>query len=956
MRRSRLAAAAGATLVVVGASAVALRAGGGDEASAPEPQIREELLEEVVSSPECPNAPEAPEVGDDEVAVDVVRVVDACLAYSTEVVAADELDARLDELRADPEVVAADDAVVHSPGVDSAGSQSSTAPGGPRRPVQPKAEGADQWALEGGHLDGENVRSLWPAEATEVRVAIIDSGIDPEHEDLAGQVVESAPWVHRYTGDNDSHGTHVAGIVAAAADGSGVMGLTPAVRLMDVQYYDGHERLAGPSNDLGEYVRWAVDHGADVINMSIQASEHSDTELTSILYAEQQGVVVVGISGNCGSEDAGNDEWWRPPWNRDVNPCEERHEVKYPAGYAPVLSVAAHTEDNERADFSSANASVDVAAPGAEIVSTCLSEQDDRRRACESSGTSQAAPFVSATAALLVARHPDAKPAAIRDAITESARTDDRQPLDSRTDEFGWGLLDPGAAVEHLDAHPGAPQPDAVPLADRTQVAYFDQTSDQVFVLDDGIPHPVRQFGPDDWMMGADFSADHTRLVAAAGNQVFSWEGPGSTLVEAACPQCTSVAYLDRPSGDDLIARLSDMSTITLLDIDSLEPSGTVEMALPAPSDMSVLMGDTGEHLLVAHESGPEVDAADVVSLIDPLSGEVVASHRAEGSTSSTRLGEAAVDAAADQVAYVGGRPGGPCGVGEVVHLLEGDDLGTIVEAEMPASSLGVLEVDTLFFNGDRLYATLAVANPHDGGCTKFAAAGVWRLDAEDGTWEQVNEEPLTVALPVEGVTGPASTGMVASPYGGDPPATFRPTGQPGSTHVQLGELSWVEATPTRAEVDLSRSSSTPPIDDAEGEGEDADRDEPETEVEPPAEDEPPANTPQAAIARYEAYLHALAEGDVDTMCEIARPAMEEAEAEGVGPCAPAFGEMRALFAPAQLDALRTATVDPDLVTSTTPGVVEIPAAAVVASVTFADEELGRVTLAFQDGDWFIVE
>lgn len=174
--------------------------------------------------------------------MNVVRVVDGCLAYTSEAVAADEVDNRLSELRSDKEVVAADRAVEPQPTTATS-----------RRGEKP-----DQWALEPEHLDGERVRSMWPATATDVKVAVLDTGMDPEHVELADQTVERAPWYHRYEGDYDSHGSHVGGIVAAADDGAGVVGLTPAARLTDVQYYDGRkEHAAGPSDDLGEYLRWA---------------------------------------------------------------------------------------------------------------------------------------------------------------------------------------------------------------------------------------------------------------------------------------------------------------------------------------------------------------------------------------------------------------------------------------------------------------------------------------------------------------------------------------------------------------------------------------------------------------------------------------------------------------------------------------------------------------------------
>jgi hypothetical protein len=407
------------------------------------------------------------------------------------------------------------------------------------------------------------VRELWPGDVDEVRVAVIDTGIDEANLDLGDRLAVRAPWVHRYDGDYEDHGSHVAGIVAAADDGAGALGLTPGARLMDVQYWDegGSDDLAGPSNDLGEYVRWAVDHGADVVNMSIQGSDPSDTEATAVLYAERQGVVVVGASGNCGNE------------HPDDDVCDERDETKYPAGYDTVLSVANHTEDGDRSRTSSANRTVDVAAPGTDIVSDCLTDADgggDRRPTCERTGTSQAAPHVAATAALLRARHPDATPAAIREATTRSARPAGGQAEGERTDAFGWGLLDPAAAAGYLDEHPGGTAPEQAASPERTRVAYVAAQDHRLMVLDDGITHPVRAIADDDIVDTVDWSGDRSRLVGTTNGALFSWTGPGSQPTDVPCDRC-EVAFLDRLGGE-LVATVGVDGTITRFDPATMAP------------------------------------------------------------------------------------------------------------------------------------------------------------------------------------------------------------------------------------------------------------------------------------------------------------------------------------------------------------------------------------------------
>jgi hypothetical protein len=115
-------------------------------------------------------------------------------------------------------------------------------------------------------------------------------------------------------------------------------------------------------------------------------------------------------------------------------------------------------------------------------------------------------------------------------------------------------------------------------------------------------------------------------------------------------------------------------------------------------------------------------------------------------------------------------------------------------------------------------------------------------------------------------------------------------------------------------------------------------------------------NTTQGAIARFEQYLHALGSGDIGTICEIAGPAAQVAEDQGAGPCESTFGAVMGMISPEQSAALRTATVDPGLVDETTPGQVHVPVDAVVSSATFTESDLGSYTLAYQNGNWFIID
>lgn len=125
-----------------------------------------------------------------------------------------------------------------------------------------------------------------------------------------------------------------------------------------------------------------------------------------------------------------------------------------------------------------------------------------------------------------------------------------------------------------------------------------------------------------------------------------------------------------------------------------------------------------------------------------------------------------------------------------------------------------------------------------------------------------------------------------------------------------------------------------------------------------PAPAKPGGSAPQSkegAIQRYEAVLHALGRGDLDTLCDIAGPAAKQAEAEGMGSCRQSFTMMLQMISPAQKTALRDATVDPAKVTTSSTTRVVIPASAIKASMTFRQDELGIQTMEYQKGNWFVV-
>ncbi|MBB5786715.1 hypothetical protein [Jiangella mangrovi] len=129
-----------------------------------------------------------------------------------------------------------------------------------------------------------------------------------------------------------------------------------------------------------------------------------------------------------------------------------------------------------------------------------------------------------------------------------------------------------------------------------------------------------------------------------------------------------------------------------------------------------------------------------------------------------------------------------------------------------------------------------------------------------------------------------------------------------------------------------------------------------ESPTTPPEDAGGSPETTAAAITRFETFLHALGNADVPTMCEIAGPAAAQAEADGFGPCEATMAMMAGMPSAEQTAALKTATIDPELVDDSTPGQVIIPVEAIVADASFSTEDLGDTVLAYQDGDWFVVD
>ena len=267
--------------------------------------------------------------------------------------------------------------------------------------------------------------SVWTiSRGVGVTVAVIDSGSGP-HPDLdanldAGRTmfgfIDSAGEIDV---DVAGHGSHVAGIIAAVADNAiGGSGVAPQSRILPIRVLDSLG--SGDSKDVSKAVRFAVDSGVRVINLSLGGSTESTSLTAAIQYAVDRNVLVVAAAGN-GAADS------TPKW---------------PGASDLTIAVTAVDRYNSVTSFDQRGDYIDIAAPGSSILSTASNDYKIQ------SGTSMAAAFVSGAAALLFAAQPSITAAQVRDVLQRTA-TDIGAP--GRDTTFGHGLVNLVAAFAELD-------------------------------------------------------------------------------------------------------------------------------------------------------------------------------------------------------------------------------------------------------------------------------------------------------------------------------------------------------------------------------------------------------------------------------------------------------------------------------------------------------------------------
>jgi len=565
---------------------------------------------------------------------------------------------------------------------------------GIERPLADRAVTADpleaeQWDMSAiGAPEARQISAGDPG----VVVGVLDSGIDVTHPDLAGQVdpslsvgcaVNGVPdqtqsaWVP--LDDSESHGTHVAGTIAAADNGVGIVGIAPDVTLASVKVVN-HDGYIYPEYALCGFM-WAADEGFDVTNNSYYVDPYEywcsteadqapalEAVTRAVEYSETQGVLSVAAAGNSSydlankttNDSSPNDS--TPVVGRDVS--EGCYDM--PTEIDGVVSVSALREGADgQPEFEDRYSNfgegvIDVSAPGSDVLSTVFGGLYESYN-----GTSMASPHVAGVAALLASTHPDASPAELQ-ALLESQAT-------PRGDSalYGAGVVDAFAAVtEDLGLGPVAA------VADGTVQA--------------GAPFRV---------LGANFE-------------------PGETVTVEGLTGSFTADELGRLDGPAVLSPLLEAGVVTL-QLTGSEGSSTtleliVEAAIAGPSITAPTAGQVVEPGTVTVSGTAEADAlvvvtlgsaADVAALVElePVLPAAQARSTASVDASASALasgsaGSSAVEARASAAAVVADPVPYDPALGGASALVQTDATGawSVPVTGVPAGDLGVTALQVL--------------------------------------------------------------------------------------------------------------------------------------------------------------------------------------------------------------------------------------------------------------------
>lgn len=284
-----------------------------------------------------------------------------------------------------------------------------------------------QWALNNLHA-----REAWDiTTGGPIIIALLDTGVSANHPDLKGRVLQGFDAT---TGGSDSsdwegHGTYTAGVAAAAGNnGVGVAGMCWGCNVLPVRVLNSDGR--GDDATIATGMRWAVDHGARIISMSLGGPEDTQVLRDAVQYARERNVLLVASSGN-GQADG--------------------NEANYPAAYEGVIAVSATAGNDSVTGFSTTGDYVDIAAPGVGVWSTLWTKSEGNTYG-PANGTSASCPHVAGAAALVWTLRPEASADQVGE-ILEASADDGGAP--GKDPQLGYGRLNLLRAVQ-LAADPQA--------------------------------------------------------------------------------------------------------------------------------------------------------------------------------------------------------------------------------------------------------------------------------------------------------------------------------------------------------------------------------------------------------------------------------------------------------------------------------------------------------------------
>lgn len=370
--------------------------------------------------------------------------------------------------------------------------------------LAPSAAAADvqsqQWYLSAMKAD-----EMWKVSTGKgIKVAVVDTGVDPETPSLRGQVlVDEVPKAVGYKATEDylGHGTSMAEIIAGTGAGGGLRGLAPGAKI--VPYRIALKGLKGEDEKkkaplAASVIRAVADSDAKIINMSFGIDVDDPVMEAAIKYAQSKGKLMIAGTGN----DA-----------------EQRNFIGYPAAYPYVVGVAAADKAGKVGKFSEHGNYVDLAAPGLDIPTWC---DATFRSYCDGVGTSMATAITSASAALVWSAHPKWTANQVLASLIDTAGRD--WARDNPSTYLGYGLIRPRKVLEKSDFNPGAADTDPLAKENAAGVTGADSASPAPSVSTSSQP-PKNVAAT-----SANSSEDNTQLysilgavlVAAIGGGVFA--------------------------------------------------------------------------------------------------------------------------------------------------------------------------------------------------------------------------------------------------------------------------------------------------------------------------------------------------------------------------------------------------------------------------------------------------